>query len=90
MSTGAVRRTVKWTSVASLAVEYWKCAEKRCGIAAHVGSEHVFPAVTAGGFVYDNGATQAFDIPGATTYAEAGRYTHGEGCLDGDGWLCSF
>jgi hypothetical protein len=57
---------------------------------ARVGPEYVVPAITAGGFVYDNGATQVFDASGATTYVEAGRKTHGEWYLDGEGRFCSF
>lgn len=57
---------------------------------ARVAPEHIAPAVTAGGLVYDDGATQVFDDSGATTYVEAGRTTHGEWYLDSEGRFCSF
>lgn len=40
---------------------------------ARVGPEHVVPAITAGGFVYDNGATQVLDTSGATTSQSPAR-----------------
>lgn len=57
---------------------------------ARVGPEHIVRGITAGGSVYDNGAPQAFDNSGATTYVQAGRETHGEWYLDEDGRFCSF
>ena len=48
-------------------------------------------AVTAGELVFDDGATQTFDVTGGTSYVEAdGRGTHGEWCVDDDGRFCSF
>jgi hypothetical protein len=48
-------------------------------------------AVTAGALRFGDGATQAFDPDGTTTYADAdGLPTHGEWYVDGDGRFCSF
>jgi len=55
-----------------------------------VASEHIATALTAGGFVYDDGATQEFDATGTTTYVEHGQQTRGQWYLDDDGNFCSF
>jgi hypothetical protein len=48
-------------------------------------------AVTAGELLYDDGATQTFDVNGDTTYVEAdGRPTQGQWYVDEDGRFCSF
>jgi hypothetical protein len=48
-------------------------------------------AVTAGELLYDDGATQTFDVNGDTTYVEAdGRPTRGRWYVDEDGRFCSF
>lgn len=53
-------------------------------------AEHVPIAVTAGGLIYGDGATQTFEPSGATTYVEYGRETQGEWYLDDSGRFCSF
>lgn len=55
-----------------------------------VPAEHIAMAVTAGGFVYGDGATQTFEPDGATTYVEHGQRSAGEWYVDGDGRFCSF
>lgn len=55
-----------------------------------VVTEHIPAALTAGWFVYDDGATQVFETAGATTYVEHGKQTRGEWYLDDDGYFCSF
>jgi len=55
-----------------------------------VTTEHIRIALTAGSFVYDEGATQVFEPTGATTYVEQGQQTRGEWYLDDDGRFCSF
>jgi hypothetical protein len=55
-----------------------------------VATKHIPMALTAGGLVYDDGATQIFEPAGATTYVEQGRSTEGEWYLDDDGRFCSF
>jgi hypothetical protein len=55
-----------------------------------VATEHVRTALTAGGFVYADGASQVFEATGATTYVEHGQQTRGEWYLDDDGRFCSF
>jgi hypothetical protein len=48
-------------------------------------------AVTAGELHFDDGATQAFDLNGDTSYVEAdGRPTKGKWYVDEDGRFCSF
>jgi hypothetical protein len=48
-------------------------------------------AVTAGELLFDDGATQRFDVNGDTRYVEAdGRLTQGEWYVDEDGHFCSF
>jgi hypothetical protein len=48
-------------------------------------------AVTAGELVFDDGATQTFEVNGGTSYIEAdGRATHGKWYVDEDGRFCSF
>jgi hypothetical protein len=47
-------------------------------------------ALTAGNFVYDDGATQVFDADGTTIYVEHGRDTHGRWYVDDKGRFCSF
>jgi hypothetical protein len=42
-----------------------------------VAAEQIPLALTAGNFVYDDGATQVFEKGGATTYVEHGRETRG-------------
>lgn len=55
-----------------------------------VAVEHIPTALTAGSFVYDDGATQRFEPGGHTTYVEHGRPTRGEWYLDDDGRFWSF
>jgi len=55
-----------------------------------VTTAHIAAAVTAGGLVYDDGATQVFEPGGATIYVERGRPSEGEWYVDGDGRFCSF
>ena len=47
-------------------------------------------ALTAGGLVFSDGATQVFEVDGGTTYVEGGRPTRGEWYVDGDGRFGSF
>jgi len=48
-------------------------------------------AVTAGELLFDDGATQTFDVDGDTSFVEAdGRLTHGKWYVDEDGRFCSF
>ena len=48
-------------------------------------------AVTAGELLFDDGATQTFDVNGDTSYVEAdGRPTQGKWYVDEDGRFCSF
>jgi hypothetical protein len=48
-------------------------------------------AVTADVLLFDDGATQTFDVNGDTTYVEAdGRPTQGKWYVDEDGRFCSF
>jgi hypothetical protein len=48
-------------------------------------------AVTADELVYDDGATQTFDVSGDTSYVEAdGRPTQGTWSVDDEGRFCSF
>jgi hypothetical protein len=48
-------------------------------------------AVTAGELLFDDGATQTFDVNGDTRYVEAdGRPTQGKWYVDEDGRFCSF
>lgn len=48
-------------------------------------------AVTAGELLFDDGATQTFEVGGDTSYIEAdGRPTEGEWYVDDDGRFCSF
>src|SRR4051794_9558787 len=47
-------------------------------------------AVTAGELLFDDGATQTFEIDGDTSYVEAdGRPTEGKWYVDEDGRFCS-
>jgi len=55
-----------------------------------VPAGEIAEAVTRGGFVYDDGATQTFDRSGTTTYIEHGRPTKGEWYVDDEGRFCSF
>jgi hypothetical protein len=55
-----------------------------------VATEHVRTALTAGGFIYGDGATQVFEPAGATTYVQQGQQTRGEWYLDANGHFCSF
>jgi hypothetical protein len=48
-------------------------------------------AVTAGELLFDDGATQTFDVNGDTSYVEAnGRHTRGKWYVDDDERFCSF
>jgi hypothetical protein len=48
-------------------------------------------AVTAGKLVFDDGATQTFDMNGDTSYVDPdGRPTRGKWYVDEDGRFCSF
>src|SRR3954470_2691675 len=48
-------------------------------------------AVTAGELLFDDEATQTFDVDGDTSYVEAdGRPTQGKWYVDEDGRFCSF
>ena len=47
-------------------------------------------ALTAGELVYADGATQVFEVDGATTYVENGRATRGQWYVDDDGHFGSF
>jgi hypothetical protein len=48
-------------------------------------------AVTAGELLFDDGATQTFDVNGDTRYVQAdGRPTQGTWYVDDDGRFCSF
>jgi hypothetical protein len=48
-------------------------------------------AVTVGELLFDDGATQMFDVDGSTSYVEAdGRPTQGKWYADEDGRFCSF
>ena len=48
-------------------------------------------AVTAGELLFDDGATQSFEVGGDTSYIEAdGRPTEGKWYADEDGRFCSF
>ena len=47
-------------------------------------------ALTAGELLYPDGATQAFDAAGGTTYVEDGRPTRGEWDVGDDGTFGSF
>lgn len=55
-----------------------------------VAAEEIPLALTAGNFVYDDGATQVFEANGATTFVEHGRVTRGRWHVDGKGRFCSF
>ena len=55
-----------------------------------VAAEQIPLALTAGNFVYDDGATQVFEQDGATTYVEHGRETRGRWHVDDKGRFCSF
>lgn len=48
-------------------------------------------AVTAGELLFDDGATQTFDVNGDTSYVEAnGGHTRGKWYVDDDDRFCSF
>ncbi|CAA9210467.1 MAG: hypothetical protein AVDCRST_MAG83-1072 [uncultured Arthrobacter sp.] len=55
-----------------------------------VPATEIAEAVTAGDFLYDDGATQTFDERGTTVYVEHGRPTQGEWYVDDKGRFCSF
>ncbi|WP_411093323.1 hypothetical protein [Streptomyces sp. 049-1] len=55
-----------------------------------VPAEQIPAAVTAGDFVYDDGATQSFDADGTTRYVERGRPTEGTWAVEEDGRFSSF
>ncbi len=58
---------------------------------APVAASLIPRAVTAGELVFDDGATQTFDVNGDTSYVEAdGRPTRGKWYVDEDGRFCSF
>lgn len=55
-----------------------------------VSAKDMAAALAAREFVYTDGATQRFDVTGATTYVDRGRSTHGEWSALGDGRFSSF
>jgi hypothetical protein len=55
-----------------------------------VAAEQIPLALTAGNFVYEDGATQVFEADGATTYVEHGRETRGRWDVDDKGRFYSF
>jgi hypothetical protein len=55
-----------------------------------VTAEQIPLALTAGNFVYDDGATQVFEANGDTAYVEDGRVTRGRWHVDDKGHFCSF
>lgn len=55
-----------------------------------VAAELIPLALTAGNFVYDDGATQVFEANGATTYVEHGSEARGRWQVDDKGRFCSF
>jgi hypothetical protein len=55
-----------------------------------VRTEHIAAALTAGGFVYADGATQTFEPSGGTTYVEHAHRSRGEWSVDSEGRFCSF
>jgi hypothetical protein len=64
------------------------------GVEQHDGDpvtpDRIPAALTAGEFLYDDGATQIFSPSGATTYVEGGQPTSGEWYLDEHGQFWSF
>ncbi|MFJ5212819.1 hypothetical protein [Streptomyces nigra] len=57
---------------------------------ASVPAEQIAAAVTAGSFIYGDGATQSFDADGTTRYVEHGRPTEGTWSVEADGRFSSF
>jgi hypothetical protein len=57
---------------------------------AAVAGGDIPKAVTAGRFVYADGATQVFTTEGRTTYTERGGDSTGEWYVDDRGRFCSF
>jgi hypothetical protein len=55
-----------------------------------VTRDQIPAALTAGEFVYDEGATQTFSPAGTTTYVEKGQPANGEWYIDEDGHFMSF
>lgn len=55
-----------------------------------VAADRIPAALTAGEFIYDDGATQTFSPSGTTKYVEGGQPTSGEWYLDDDGHFWSF
>ena len=55
-----------------------------------VKTEDIATAVTAGGFAYDDGATQTFAPNGSTIYVDRGQRSDGEWYVDSEGRFCSF
>ena len=56
-----------------------------------VAASLIARAVTARELLFDDGATQTFDVNGDTSYVEAdGRPTQGKWYVDEDGRFCSF
>jgi hypothetical protein len=56
-----------------------------------VAASLIARAVTARELLFDDGATQTFDVSGDTSYVEAdGRPTRGKWYVDEDGRFCSF
>jgi hypothetical protein len=55
-----------------------------------VRTEHIATALTAGRFVYDDGATQTFEPGGGTTYVEHEHRSRGEWYVDSEGRFGSF
>ena len=54
-----------------------------------VRTEHIAPALTAGSFDYEDGATQTFEPGGGTTYVEHEQRSHGKWYVDSEGRFCS-
>jgi hypothetical protein len=55
-----------------------------------VAADRIPAALTAGEFLYDDGATQTFSPAGTTVYVEKGQPTNGEWHVDADGHFNSF
>lgn len=55
-----------------------------------VDAQDMLEALTAGTFIFPDGATQTFTDDGKTTYIEGGRPTYGEWSVLGDGRFSSF
>lgn len=55
-----------------------------------IPQEAIAEVLTAGDFVFEDGATQSFRSDGTTTYVEGGRPTEGEWYVEDGGRFCSF